>query len=164
MSVNLSTSCIVKSRLPQQMAQTAEVLPAERVLRLAQRIQDAPQSRHTDSADGGLHLQEILHRSGESPMDPRFRMQRFDVSAIFRRRRWRGKRPRFACRRESHPNLACLSLSRALARCWETASPRSSRSGCPSTFVKTNCSSYSTLTRGDVGAARLRGVTLRPVA
>lgn len=58
--------CVDKCILLQQMAPTAEVLPAERVLRLAQRVQNPPQSRHTDSADCGLHLQEILHRSGES--------------------------------------------------------------------------------------------------
>lgn len=59
-------STTTTTHLLQQMAQTAEVLPPERVLRLAQRVQDPPQSRHTDSADCGLHLQEILHRGGES--------------------------------------------------------------------------------------------------
>lgn len=48
------------------MAPTAEVLPPERVLRMAQGVQNPPQGRHTDPADCGLHLQEILHRSGES--------------------------------------------------------------------------------------------------
>lgn len=57
-----------------------------------------------------------------------------------------------------------LSLSRALARCWETALQRLSRSGCPNTSVKMSCSSYWTPTRGDVRTVCLCRITLQPMA
>lgn len=51
------------SCLRQQMAKTPEVLPAQRKLRLAQRVQNTPQSRYTNTKDCGVDLKEILHRS-----------------------------------------------------------------------------------------------------
>lgn len=47
------------------MAAAAEVLPAERELRLAARVQNAPSGGHPDPEDGGVHLQAFLHGSGE---------------------------------------------------------------------------------------------------
>jgi len=55
-------SRVTLEHCPQQVAAAADVLPSERVLRLAQRIQNTPQSRHSDPEDRGVDLQEILHR------------------------------------------------------------------------------------------------------
>lgn len=51
------------SCLRQQMAKTAEVLPPQRKLRLAQRVQNTPQSWYTNPKDCRVNLKEILHRS-----------------------------------------------------------------------------------------------------
>lgn len=51
------------SCLCQQMAETAEILPTERKLGLAQRVQNTPQSWYTNTTDRRLNLKEILHRS-----------------------------------------------------------------------------------------------------
>lgn len=45
------------------MAATAEILPTERKLGLAQWVPSTPQSWYTNTADCGVNLKEILHRS-----------------------------------------------------------------------------------------------------
>lgn len=62
-SVLMSLLQLFLSCLRQQMAKTAEVLQAERKLRLAQRVQNTPQSWYTNTKDCRVNFKEILHRS-----------------------------------------------------------------------------------------------------
>lgn len=45
------------------MAKAAEILPIERKLGLAQRVQNTPQSWYANTTDRRVNLKEILHRS-----------------------------------------------------------------------------------------------------